>query len=224
MLIISGAFGLFRKDAVVDAGGYRTNTIGEDMELIVRLHRTMRQARRDYRIVFVPDPVCWTEAPEDLATLKNQRVRWQRGLSESLFANLGLMFCARGGVPGWLAFPFMLVFEWLGPVIELAGYVLLLVAAVTGSLPWLSCLAFLSLALGLGILLSASALLLEEVSFHLYPKPRHLAVLVLAVFLENFGYRQINTYWRLLGLIQWCMGRRASWGAMKRSGQWHGKH
>ncbi len=115
MLIISGAFGLFRKDAVIAIGGYRQNTIGEDMELVVRLHRVLRQRGTPYRIEFVPDPVCWTEAPEDLATLRNQRVRWQRGLSESLAANWPLMFSRRGGVPGWVAFPFMVAFEWLGP-------------------------------------------------------------------------------------------------------------
>lgn len=223
MLIISGAFGLFRKDAVVDAGGYRTKTIGEDMELIVRLHRLLRRARRPYKIVFVPDPVCWTEAPEDLRTLKNQRVRWQRGLSESLFANLGLMFSANGGAPGWLAFPFMLLFEWIGPLIELAGYVLMVVAVALGAMSWTAFFAFLFVALGLGILLSASGLLLEEISFHLYPKPRHLAKLVLAVFVENLGYRQLNTFWRLIGLFQWIARSKGGWGVMKRNGRWQSK-
>jgi Glycosyl transferase family group 2 len=136
MLIISGAFGVFRKDAVVLAGGYRRDTIGEDMELVVRMHRLLREKGQPYRIEFVPDPVCWTEAPEDYRTLKNQRIRWQRGLAESLNANWGLVFSRTGGVPGWVAFPFMLLFEWLGPLVEIGGYVFMIWAYFSGMISW----------------------------------------------------------------------------------------
>jgi len=136
MLIISGAFGLFRKETVISVGGYRPNTIGEDMELVVRIHRELRARREAYRIEFLPDPVCWTESPEDLATLRNQRIRWQRGLSESLAANWKLVFSRRGGVPGWVAFPFMAAFEWMGPVLELTGYAFMITAYLLGGISW----------------------------------------------------------------------------------------
>jgi cellulose synthase/poly-beta-1,6-N-acetylglucosamine synthase-like glycosyltransferase len=220
MLIISGAFGVFRKDAVVLAGGYRVDTIGEDMELVVRMHRLLRARRQPYRIEFVPDPVCWTEAPEDMRTLKNQRIRWQRGLAESLNANWGLPFSRNGGVPGWLAFPFMFAFEWLGPLVELGGYIFMIFAFITGAISWQAFGAFLFVAVGLGILLSASGLLLEEMSFHLYPRGKQLLMLGLVVILENFGYRQLNTVWRLTGLYRWAMQKESSWGAMKRKGSW----
>lgn len=223
MLIISGAFGLFRKDVVVRAGGYRPKTIGEDMELIVRMHRILRDEGTPYRIEFVPDPVCWTEAPEDWRTLKNQRVRWQRGLSESLVANWGLMFNRRGGVPGWCAFPFMVMFEWLGPLIELFGYAFMLFAFSFGLVSWQALVVFLFVAIGLGIMLSVSGLLLEEMSFHIYPKGRHLAWLALIVILENFGYRQLNSYWRLIGLWRWATQGEASWGTMTRKASWQKK-
>ena len=218
MLIISGAFGLFRTDVVIAAGGYRSNTIGEDMELVVRIHRMLRKQRKSYRIEFVPEPVCWTEAPEDFKTLKNQRIRWQRGLSESLSSNWGLMFSRNGGAPGWMAFPFMVLFEWLGPVVELGGYLFMAYAYTFGLVSWEAFSAFLVMAVGLGILLSASGLLLEEMSFHMYPKFRHLAVLALVVVLENFGYRQLNSWWRLVGLYRWAAQRESSWGEMKRKG------
>jgi cellulose synthase/poly-beta-1,6-N-acetylglucosamine synthase-like glycosyltransferase len=220
MLIISGAFGLFRKEAVIAAGGYRPKTIGEDMELVVRMHRVLRAQRRRYKVVFVPDPICWTEAPEDIATLRNQRIRWQRGLSESLTANWGLMFSRNGGVPGWLAFPFMVLFEWLGPLIELGGYAFMIFAFLFGGISWQAFAIFLFVAIGLGILLSASGLLLEEMSFHIYPRGGQLAYLALVVILENFGYRQINSWWRLVGLYRWATQGEASWGAMKRKGSW----
>ncbi len=218
MLIISGAFGVFRKDTVVEAGGYRVDTIGEDMELVVRMHRLLRAKREPYRIEFVPDPVCWTEAPEDFRTLKNQRIRWQRGLAESLNANWGLPFSRNGGVPGWVAFPFMLLFEWLGPLVEIGGYVFMVWAFFSGMISWEAFGAFLFVAIGLGILLSASGLLLEEMSFHIYPRGRQLLMLGLVVVLENFGYRQLNAVWRLTGLYRWAMQKESSWGAMRRKG------
>lgn len=218
MLIISGAFGLFRKDVVIEVGGYKPKTIGEDMELVVRLHRHLRDQGRDYRIEFVPDPVCWTEAPEDMQTLRNQRIRWQRGLSESLVPHMGLMFNRRGGAPGWLAFPFMVAFEWLGPVVELGGYLFMAFAWAFGLVSWEAFAIFLFVAIGLGILLSVSGLLLEEMAFHLYPRMGQLGLLAGVIVLENLGYRQLNSWWRLVGLWRWATQREARWGEMKRKG------
>ncbi len=220
MLIISGAFGLFRKETVVSVGGYRANTIGEDMELIVRLHRELRQRREAYRIEFLPDPVCWTEAPEDLATLRNQRIRWQRGLSESLAANWRLALLPNAGVPGWVALPFMAMFEWLGPLLELAGYAFMTIAFLSGGISWTAFASFMFVALGLGIMLSVSGLLLEEMSFHMYPERGQLGKLLAVAVIENFGYRQLNSWWRLVGLYRWAFNTRSTWGVMKRSGAW----
>ena len=220
LMIISGAFGVFNRRAVVEAGGYRVAMIGEDMELIVRLHLRHRLAAKPYRIVFLADPVCWTEAPESLAVLKSQRTRWQRGLLESLWANRALLFHRRGGTVGWLAFPFMLFFEALGPLIELAGYTLMLLGAALGALSWDAFASFLVLAVGLGLLLSASALLLEEMSFRVYPDLRHLLQLTVALLVENLGYRQLTLWWRMTGILQWLAGRPARWGEMRRSAHW----
>jgi len=220
MLIISGAFGLFRKETVVAAGGYRENTIGEDMELVVRLHRQCRQQRRPYRITYVPDPICWTEAPESLGVLKGQRVRWQRGLAESLTQNLSLLFHPRGGAPGWLAFPFMVVFEWLGPLIEVAGYAFMIAGFALGLISWPAFATFMLVAFGIGLILSISALLLEEISFHVYPRSSQLLVLLVMAVVENFGYRQLNSLWRLWGLLKWASGSKARWGEMTRTASW----
>ena len=220
VLIISGAFGVFRKEAVVAAGGYRHDTVGEDMELVVRLHRHHRLKRIPYRITFVPDPICWTEAPESLRVLKNQRVRWQRGLAESLTLNLPLLFHPRGGMPGWIAFPFMVLFEWLGPLIEVAGYALMILGFALGLVSIEAFVAFMVVAVGFGLLLSTNALLLEEATFHVYPGLRPLPVLAAVAVLENFGYRQLNSVWRLWGLLRWMTGSKASWGEMKRTASW----
>ena len=222
LLIISGAFGVFYKERVIAIGGYRRDTVGEDMELVVRLHRHMRAEKRPYRITFVPDPICWTEAPEDLKSLRNQRMRWQQGLTESLMRNMGLMFSRNGGTVGWVAFPFMLVFECLGPLIEVVGYVAMTVMWLAGLLSPDAFVAFLFASVGLGVLLSTNALFLEELSFHMYPKPRQQLRLFAAAVLENFGYRQINSFWRLAGMVRWLLrlNRDKHWGKIRRHASW----
>jgi len=221
MLVISGAFGLFRKSSVIEAGGYRTDTVGEDMELVMRLHRIHRQKRVPYRIVFVPNPICWTEAPESLRALKNQRKRWQRGLSESLQMNKSLLFSRNSGWVGWLAFPFTFTFEWIGVLVEITGYVFMITGFWLGVVSSKALLAFALVAILLGVLLSVSALLLEEMSFHLYPRYRQLALLFAMAVLENFGYRQLTLIWRFQGMLQWLFGTKAQWGRMARTAKWN---
>jgi cellulose synthase/poly-beta-1,6-N-acetylglucosamine synthase-like glycosyltransferase len=222
LLIISGAFGVFYKERVIAIGGYRDDTVGEDMDLVIRLHRKQREEKRDYRIVFVPDPVCWTEVPTDIASLGHQRIRWQRGLAESLWSNIGLMFNRHGGAPGWVAFPFMLVFEFLGPMIEVLGYVSMIVLALLGLVPLKAFLVFLAAAVGMGMLLSVNAMLLEELSFGLYAKPMQQLRLFAAAVLENFGYRQLNSCFRFYGTLLWLLGLRKHhrWGHIRRDGTW----
>ncbi|WP_407293749.1 glycosyltransferase family 2 protein [Stutzerimonas zhaodongensis] len=220
VLIISGAFGLFDRERVMDVGGYRTDTVGEDMELVVRLHRYHRDKRIPYRIRYLPDPICWTECPEDLGTLGRQRSRWQRGLAESLGRHARLAFNLRGGAPGWLAWPFMALFEWLGPLIELVGYGFMIGGFVFGVVSYTALTAFLLVAIGMGILLSVNGLLLETMSFRVYERRRDVLRLFLMAVLENFGYRQLNTLWRCRGLWQWFSRRKHQWGVMRRSGQW----
>lgn len=220
LLIISGAFGVFRREAVVSVGGFRRDTVGEDMELVVRMHRVLREQGRPYRMVFLPDPVAWTEVPEDLRTLKNQRSRWQRGLAESLLWNWRLMFSRNGGTPGWVAFPFMLVFELFGPVIEVTGFVLLLVLALAGAISWQVLGIFFGATVGMGLLISLTCLLLEELSFHVYQRPRQLAILMGMCVVENLGFRQLSSVLRIWGLLKWIFQRQAQWGEMRRKANW----
>jgi cellulose synthase/poly-beta-1,6-N-acetylglucosamine synthase-like glycosyltransferase len=217
VLIVSGAFGVFDKEAVVEVGGYRTDAIGEDMELILRLHRLLRERKKRYRITFVPNPICWTDAPEDLATLRKQRVRWHHGLAQSLMLHKSLFFKRDGGAISWLAMPFFYLFELLGPAIEVAGYIFMLIAALLGWISWEVTAIFFCLAVGLGVMLSTSALVLEELSFHVYPRMRDLFRLFFIAIIENFGYRQLTVLWRLQGLYGWLRGKKPEWGEMKRS-------
>ena len=216
-LIISGAFGMFSRRHVVDVGGYRTDTVGEDMELVVRLHRHMREQGRPYRVAFVPDPVAWTECPETLRVLGRQRDRWQRGLVESIWHHRVMLVNPRYGRIGMLAMPYYFFLEVVGPVIEALGYVSFIAAIVLGRASGPYVIAFLSVAFALGIALSFAAVGLEELSFRRYPRMRDLVTLLGVALAENVGYRQISIYWRLRGMISKLRGARA-WGVMERKG------
>ena len=220
VLILSGAFGIFRKEVVVESGGYRCDVVDEDMELVLRLHRLNRLAGLPYRIALVPDPILWTEVPESLVVLARQRARWQRGLSESLCLNIKLLFHPRGGAAGWAAFPFIALFEWLGPLLEVLAYVLILAAWLFGLVSAQAFVAFMLVAIGMGIMVSVSVLLLEELSFHIYRKPGQLAWLLGAVIMENCGYRQLVAVWRLVGLLRWATAAGTHRGQGTKSAGW----
>lgn len=220
VLIVSGAFGVFHRETVVAAGGYRTDTVGEDMELVVRLHRHMLAAGKPYRIAFVPDPICWTEAPERLADLRRQRLRWQRGLADTLLLHWRLMLMPNAGWVGRAALPFAIVFELLSPVIEIGGYLFFAFGWWSGRIPGADTAAFLLLAFGVGVLLSITATLLEEISFHVYPRRRHVFALCAAALIENCGYRQLIVLWRLEATFQWLLRRPGRWQPITRTGAW----
>ncbi len=216
LLIVSGAFGIFRKDVVIEAGGYRTDTVGEDMELVVRLHRTMREQRRPYRIVYIADPVCWTEAPETLRILRRQRRRWQRGTLEALLIHRRMLFNPRYGAVGLVSLPALLLFEVLGPVIELAGYGVVIAGFALGVIDAELFVLFLAVAVLFGLLLSLGAIALEDASFGRHPGWAQLGRIILFAVLENAGFRQLSHLWRLEGF--WQLVRGGEWGAMERKG------
>ncbi len=217
-IIISGAFGVFRRSLVAAAGGYEKETVGEDMELIVRLHRYAREKKMKYDIAFIPDPVAWTECPEDLKFLANQRDRWQRGLMEALFKHRIMLFNPVYGRVGLLAYPYYFFFEMIGPVIELLGYISVVALALMGKLSLSFTIAFLLIAFVYGSIISVFAVALEELTFRRYQRISDLVQLMFTAVLENFGYRQLLTFWRVRGTLRRLTSRKTKWGKMERKG------
>lgn len=215
LLIVSGAFGAFKKDAVIEVGGYAKNTIGEDMELIVKMHDYFLRNKRKYRIKFVPDPVCWTQAPETLKDLRSQRRRWQIGLMDSLLKHKRMFFNPRYKQIGLIAVLYFWLFEMMGPVIEIIGYVMIPLAYIFGLLNLKYFLLFFAASILYGILLSLGAILLEEYTFNKYPTLKQLMKLSLYGVLENFGYRQLTTLYRIEGIVKFRKMKH-SWGKIKR--------
>jgi cellulose synthase/poly-beta-1,6-N-acetylglucosamine synthase-like glycosyltransferase len=217
LLVISGAFGLFEKKTAVLVGGYATNSVGEDMELVVRMHRYRRERRQPYRIGFVPDPICWTEAPESLRVLRRQRTRWQRGLIDTLLRHRSMIGRPRYGTVGMVSLPGFLVFEMISPLVELSGYLLLPLLWGSGMLDFSLAWTFFVLSILYMVLVSALAILLEDLAFRRYPRVTDLGRLLVAAVLENFGYRQLTVWWRVRAFVEYLRGD-LSWGAMERRG------
>jgi cellulose synthase/poly-beta-1,6-N-acetylglucosamine synthase-like glycosyltransferase len=252
VLILSGVFAVFEKETVIRAGGYltpfvrhrltaeyvggeRVGTVCEDMEIVVRLHRFVRDKLHDRRIAFLPHPVAWTEVPETLESLRKQRGRWYRGLRESLRYHRAMLWRRKYGRIGWFALPTFWIFEYLGPLVELSGYGLILFLYamehmlgyrfINYDYLW----AFLLASLGYGMLVNVFAVLVGGWRFRfgladrlqrgLLPFTRRSDVLILLVYavLENFGYRQLTLYWRIRGLWDAWRGK-TGWEKFARVG------
>jgi cellulose synthase/poly-beta-1,6-N-acetylglucosamine synthase-like glycosyltransferase len=217
LLIISGAFGLFRKDITLQCGGYRPATIGEDLDLIVRMRRHLHNMKMPFKVRFIPDPICWTEAPETLRSLSRQRNRWHRGLLDTIRHNKIMLFNPRYGVTGLFAMPFYFVFEMLGPLIELTGYLIFVACIILGEVNTPFALLFFLLAVILGTLLSLLAILIEEYSTHRYPRLRDILIITLFSLLENVIYRQWLAMVRVVAFFDFAKGKE-EWGAMEKKG------
>jgi len=217
LMIISGAFGLFRTDLVRAVGGYRARSIGEDFDLVARLHRHLLEKGADYEIRFVPDPMCWTEVPSDLKSLARQRARWQKGLLDVLWPNRDMLFRPRYGRIGFFALPYLWLFELFAPVVEIVGIVTIILAAVLGVLSKEFFLQFLLFGYAFATVISMGSVLQEEITYKRYNDWKDVVRLVSYCFLEHFPYRQLHMIWRLQGLSQYLRGDNV-WRPLKRKG------
>jgi cellulose synthase/poly-beta-1,6-N-acetylglucosamine synthase-like glycosyltransferase len=217
VVLVSGAFGLFRRDAVVEVGGYDPTAIGEDMDLTVRLQQFYRLHRRPFHIAFDPSPLCSTQVPEDWRSLRLQRCRWRRGLLQVIWRRRRLIGNPRAGFVGAAVLPYIAVFEGVGPLLEMSGYAVTAMAAAAGLVEWRHFRLLLVVSLLFGASVTLLAVLLSDVATRRYLRGRDLPLLMIVAVLENCGYRQLNAWWGCVGTVQAWTGS-GEWGAMKRRG------
>jgi cellulose synthase/poly-beta-1,6-N-acetylglucosamine synthase-like glycosyltransferase len=215
LTIISGAFGLFRRDLMIAVNGYDRSAIGEDMDVTVRLQEYCRRQDQPFRIVFDPVPLCSTQVPEDLRSLRSQRIRWRIGLTQVLWRHRRMIGNPRLGLFGVVVLPYVAVFDGLGPLVEIAGYVLTTAAVLMGLLDWPHYRLLLLASLLFGVTASLAAVLLNDVIAGRYMTGRDLMLLIVIAIVENCGYRQLNSWWACVGTIR-MLTRKQRWGAMKR--------
>jgi poly-beta-1,6-N-acetyl-D-glucosamine synthase len=216
LMLISGAMGIFDLETVVKAGGYSTKTVGEDMELVLRMRRKMAEEGIKYEVTYIPDPLCWTEVPADLRSMRKQRTRWTRGLVESLMTHRKIFFNKTYGRLGLLGYPYWFFFEWLSPLIAFSGFVYTVYLIIIHSLNWPFYLLLFLFVYTFAVSLSIWAILFEEITFHKYKKKRDVLNLVSASLLEPFFY-PMHTFFAVRGNIEALFGKKA-WGTAKRKG------
>ncbi len=217
LLIVSGAFGVFRRDVLRECGGFLASTVGEDLDLVVRMHRLMRERGEDYRVGFVSDPVCWTEAPSSLRSLAEQRARWQTGLLDVLWRNRDMLFNRRYGRVAFVSLPFQWLFEGLAPLIEVFGWALLVASACLGVASGRFLLEGVLLGYVMGAFVSVGSVALEEMTYHRYNSRSDLVRLLAACFVEHFPYHQMHAWWRVRGLWNFVAHNNA-WKSVERVG------
>lgn len=217
LMLVSGAFGVFRRKELIAVGGFTVGSVGEDLDMIVKLHKYMIEQGLEYKIAFVPEPVCWTEVPEDLSVLSRQRTRWQRGALEVFFRYKSMLFNPRYGRIGFLGFGNILIVDVMGPILEVLGYVLMPLLWALGFLDIDYLVAFTALVFVFGVFVSVASLVLEELELRRFKSPRDLIILLCIAIFENFGYRQLNNFWRVRGWWQYLRSNQ-EWGEMHRKG------
>jgi cellulose synthase/poly-beta-1,6-N-acetylglucosamine synthase-like glycosyltransferase len=217
LLIISGALGLFDKEIVIKCGGYSTATVGEDMELVVRMRRYMSEKKAKYKVVYIPDPLVWTEVPSTMKILGRQRNRWTRGTIETLWMHKKLFFNPKFGILGILSYPFWMFFEWMAPIIEFLGLVYFAFLVIFGQPNWSFFFILLTFVYTFAVSMSTWSVLFEEMTFHKYKQKRDVLSLVFTGFLEPIFYHPLTVYWSIRGNIDYLRGVR-TWGKMEREG------
>ncbi len=218
LLLISGALGLFDKEVVIKCGGYFTKTVGEDMELVVRMRRYMANQNVKYKVVYISDPLCWTEAPSGLKVLGSQRNRWTRGTIDTILLHKDIFFNPRYGFMGKVSHPYWVFFEWLAPIIEVSGLIYFLLIALLGEPNWMFFYVMLGFVYFFAITFSSYAILFDHLAYNRYKEKRMIIKLILTSWLEPFFYHPLNVYWGIRGNIDYFIRKKKSWGKMTRTG------
>lgn len=218
LLLISGALGLFDKEIVISCGGYYTKTVGEDMELVVRMRKYMADNNQEYKVVYISDPLCWTEAPSTLKVLGSQRNRWTRGTIDTIMLHRNIFFNPKYGFMGMVSHPFWVFFEWFAPIIEFTGILYFITIAIIGAANWSLFLIMLCFVYFFAITFSTYAILFDHLAYNRYKKKRMIIKLLLTAWLEPFFYHPLVVYWGLRGNFDYFIRRKKSWGKMTRAG------
>ena len=217
LLIISGAFGMFDREIVINIGGYSSVTLGEDLELIVRMRRYMHDIKEKYRVIYIPDPLCWTEVPAKVKILSRQRNRWTRGTVATLLIHRKMFFNPRYGFIGMISFSFWVIFEWFAPFVEFFGILYFLLIIALGNPNWVLFSLMIGFAYCFGVTFSVGAILYEQLSYQKYKKPIDLFRLIVMAFFEPLFFHPMLVWFALKGNYLFLVGERR-WGKMDRKG------
>lgn len=220
LLIISGAFGLFDRKRAIKVGGYDPTTVGEDLELVVRMRRYMHEVeKKKYKVAFIPDPLCWTEVPESYKILSRQRNRWTRGAIETIQRHKKMFFNPRYGLIGMVSFPYWVFFEWLAPVIQFLGFGYVILITVLGLLNTSVFITMTLFVISFALMYSFFGIFYEAYTYNKYNGISYLSKAFYTAFLETFFYQPLNMYFAITGNYDAFLSKKKKgWGEMTRKG------
>jgi len=215
---VSGGLGLFDREILVALGGYDVTSLGEDMEILIRMCGYACEHDIDYAVKYIPKTLCWTEGPDHMKTFVRQRVRWARGLFQIIKKHRKLIFNPKYKKLGWLVMPYNLLFEFLAPIVELLGIIYLIYLAITGHMNWNMAVMMLGMVYSFSVFMTTYSILLDHLIYRYYDSWREIGKLCITAFIEPFIYHPVIVYSSLKGIVQELLGTKHAWGAMPRKG------
>ncbi len=218
LLLISGAMGLFERKLTIEIGGYDHGTVGEDMELVMRMHRVMRDKKEPYLVAYAPEPLCWTEAPSSYKILSRQRNRWTRGTIDCLKIHKKMFFNPKYGFLGIVSYPYWFFAEWMAPLLEFFGMVFFFIIAVLGLVNWQFFLLLVVFVYAFAIFFSSYALFVQELSYFKYESRKDVLKLFATILAEPFYYHPRIVWWAVQGNYDYFIKKSNGWGEMVRTG------
>lgn len=218
LMLISGAFGMYRRKRLIEVGGFNPRTVGEDLELCIRLRVHMENLKQPYKIVYLPETLCWTEAPPDYNILIRQRDRWARGLWETMSLHKKLFLNRKYGKMGLLYYPYWLLFEFGAPLVEFLGIICIIAFGLLGWINWSFAILLFLAAYLVGCVFSTIGIFMYIQNFDHYTKPKQVVELLLAAYLEPFYYHPILLFGQIKGYYKKIFGIASGWGNMTRKG------
>ncbi|MGQ7869364.1 glycosyltransferase family 2 protein [Sunxiuqinia sp. sy24] len=219
MVLISGALGMFDRKLVLKCGGYSTKTVGEDMELILRMRRYMYDREERHKVILVPHPMSWTEVPEDWRVFGRQRSRWTRGLIDCMITHRKMWFNPRYKIVGLFSMPTVILYEWFAPVIQMLGMVYFTYLVIIDHVNWPFFLVLLLFVYLFGIAFSTWALICDHFAYHQYKSTKHIVRLLVIAWIEAFTFNLVNSFFSLKGNFEYFFKKnRSDWGTMSRTG------
>ncbi|RZS98069.1 glycosyltransferase family 2 protein [Cecembia calidifontis] len=218
LLLVSGGLGMFDKEIAIEAGGYWAKSLGEDIELITRMRKVMSRRKEKFRIVYIPESLCWTEVPASLKSFWRQRVRWGRGLAQTLFIHRSMIFNPKYGVTGLVLLPYYLIFEFLVPIIELLGLIGIVLGFIFLEISFLGVFKMVFLVYCFYLQITILSVLWDQWIYGHYSNLKEMLHLLIKAILEPFIYHPFSLFASLKGYLNFLLKKEHKWGVMLRQG------
>lgn len=218
LLLVSGGLGMFDKETVIEAGGYWHKSLGEDMELITRMRKLMHKKKEKFLIIYIPESLCWTEVPSSMTIFLRQRVRWARGLVQTLFLHKDVFLNPKYGETGLLIFPYYLLYEFAVPILEILGLIVLIIDLIFFDMNFEFFLIGSSFVYLFYISITLISVFLDQLIYKHYTGNKEVLILIVMVFIEPFVFHPLNVYASLKGYWHFLRQKEQKWGVMVRKG------